>query len=83
MLGEGKLFDVFMEEVFNLPEVVLVVWAYEGDGLAVGSGSGRAAYAVDVVFYVAGDVEIDDEGDVVDVDASGYDVGGYEYVCLT
>ena len=83
MLGEGKLFDVFVEEVFNLPEVVLVVWTYEGDGLAVGSGSGCAAYAVDVVFDIVGDVEIDDEGDVVDVDASGYDVCGNEYVCLT
>ena len=81
-LGHRKFFDIFVEKVFYLLEIMLVAWTYEGYGLAIGSSSCCASYAVDIVFDVAWDIEIDDEGYVVYVDATCYDICCYEYVRL-
>ena len=79
-VGEGELVDGFFEEFLDLTEVIHVLVADEGDGAAVALGSGGAADTVDVVFYVVGHVVVDDQSDVVDVDAAGEDVGGDEHV---
>lgn len=60
----------------------MVGGADEGEGSALSSCSGGSSYAVDVVFGIVGYVVVDDELYVVDVDASGYDIGGYNEVCV-
>ncbi len=48
------------------------------DGVSGGAGAGGAAGAVDEGFGFVGEVEVDDAVNVVDVDASGGEVGGDE-----
>lgn len=81
--GHGFLGDFFFEEVLDGGEEWLVFLADEGDGAAVLAGACCASDAVDVVFFVVGHVVVDDELYVVDVDASCYDVCGYEDVDLS
>ena len=50
---------------------------------AVGAGARRTARAVQVVLVVVRRVVVHDEVDVVDVDAAGGDVGGYQDPRLT
>ena len=52
----------------------------EGDGLAALAGSTRSADPVGVVLDGLGHVVVEDEGDVLDVDASARHVGGHENV---
>ena len=60
-------------------EVVPVDKGDGGPGLPCAPG---AADTVDIRFFVFGALVVDDVGDVVDVDASGRDVGGDEDVDL-
>src|SRR5260221_612629 len=50
----------------------------EGNGLAVSSGTGRAANAVDVRLGFLGQVEINHQRDSLHVDAAGGDVGCHQ-----
>ena len=52
----------------------------EGDGLAALAGAPRAADPVGVGLDVLGHVVVEDEGDVLDVDASTRHVRGHEDV---
>ena len=55
----------------------------EGDGNAVAVGTGGTSDAVHVVLGVVRHVVVDDHLDVVDVDATRHDVGGYKHVELS
>ena len=81
--GNGFLGNFFLEEALDGGEEGLVLLADEGDGATVAAGTGGAPDAVDVVFLVVGYVVVDDELDVVDVDAAGYDVCGHEDIDLS
>ncbi|GMA18606.1 hypothetical protein GCM10025862_06270 [Arsenicicoccus piscis] len=58
--------------------LTLLVRQREGDDRALLTGAGRAARPVQVVLVVGRRVDLQDHGDVVDVDATGGDVGGHE-----
>ncbi len=51
----------------------------QGDDAAGLAGAGGTAAAVQVVLVVGGRVDVDDEVEVVDVDAAGRDVGGHQH----
>ena len=57
------------------PHLVGLVGEHEADAGAAATGAAGAPDPVHVGVAVAGDVEVDDVGDVVDVDAAGGDVG--------
>jgi hypothetical protein len=59
-------------------DVVSLLGEDEGHAVAVASCTAGASDAVDVVVVGLGRVEVDDVGDVVDVEAAGGDVGGDE-----
>ena len=77
--GQRRLGYVALEEALDGGEVAHVLVGDEGDGYAVALCACGAADAVYVVFGVVGYVVVDDAEDVVDVDAAGHDVGGYEH----
>ena len=52
----------------------------EGDGAATAPGAARAADAVDVVVAIVREIVIEDDFDVIDVEAAGGDVGGDEEI---
>ena len=55
----------------------------EGHDAALAPGARRTTAAVEVGLRVAGGVEVDDQADVVDVDAAGRDVGGDDDLHVT
>ena len=64
--------------MFYLLETVDVGVADEGDCLSVTVGTGRTTDAVDIVFGIVRHVVVDDDADVVDVNATGHDIGSNE-----
>lgn len=50
----------------------------ERDGASAAAGATGAAYAVDVIFDVVGEVVVENDFDIFDVDAAGGDVSGDE-----
>src|SRR6185437_14438342 len=60
-------------------DVAPLVGQYEGHDAAGLAGAGGATAAVQVILVIAGRVDIDDEVEVVDVNAAGRDVGGHQY----
>jgi hypothetical protein len=61
-------------------EASLTLGAYEGDGPAFVSCTGGATYAMYVVLSIVGYIEVDDKGDVVNINTTGYDVCSYKDV---
>ncbi|CCZ75682.1 putative uncharacterized protein [Alistipes finegoldii CAG:68] len=59
-------------------EFPLFLLADEGHGSAGRRGTRRTADAVDIIFGVVRHVVIDDQSDVLDVNAARHDVGGHE-----
>ena len=76
-LGEevGYLLRRLHEDVVQVARNVAVLLVEEADGLAGVAGAARAADAVHVLVDVGGQVEVDDELDVGDVEAAGGDGG--------
>src|SRR2546425_4314199 len=58
--------------------VALLLGRYEEERIAGGVGPGRPSHAVHVVLGAVRHVEVDDVGQLLDVDAAGGDVGGDE-----
>ena len=81
--GEWCLGDFTFEETLDSHKITDVLVGNEGDGNAVTLGASGTSNAVDIVFGVVRHVVVDDAEDVVDVDTSGYDVGGDEDVDLS
>lgn len=72
-LGEGDA-----EFLFELGDLLALAGIDEGDGGSLFSGAGGAAAAVGVVFDLLWELVVDDEGEPLDIDATGGDVGGDE-----
>ena len=61
-----------------LLETVNVCVADEGDGLSVAVGTGSTTNTVDIVFGIVWYVVVDDDTDIINVDAAGYDIGSHK-----
>ena len=70
--------DVALDEALELVEGAVFVLGDEGDGVALGLGPTSAADAVNVVFVLKWEVEVDDVGHAGDVDSAGGDIGADE-----
>ena len=81
--GQCHLLNIAIEELLYLLKAVDFVVAYEGDGNTVALGTCCTSDAVNIVFWVVGYIEVDDHSNIVDVNATCYDVGGYEHVDLS
>ena len=64
------------DDLLDLPHVLPLVGGGEGDGVAGLSGAACPPDAVDVVFGVVREVEVDHQFDACDVDAACGDIGG-------
>src|SRR6185295_12569452 len=65
-------------EALDRAQVGALLVVAEGQRDPAGAGAAGAADAVDVALGLVGDVQVDDVGDAVDVDAAGGDVGGHQ-----
>ena len=52
----------------------------EGDGHTIAIGTGGTSYAMHVILSIVGHVVVDDNADIVDVDASGHDIGSHQHI---
>ena len=66
------------EALLDPLDVEDLVPQHEGGDDALAAGAGRAARAVEVGLVVLGRVVVDDDVDVLDVEAPGGHVGGHE-----
>lgn len=76
------LLNFLAKEAFNLQEGGLVLLTDQRKGCTFAAGTGSTTDTVDVVLGIMGDVKVDDKLDVVDINASRDDIGGYEDVDL-
>src|SRR6185437_10808479 len=76
MVGDDR--DALLDKLLDVAQEGALLAIAERDGDAVGAGSRGAADAVDIAFRHVRQVEIDDMGDAVDVDAARRYVGGDE-----
>ena len=60
-----------------------IALVYKGDGASIAACSRCTSDAVHIILGVAGRVEVQDEGNVVDVDAARHDVGSYKDVGMS
>ena len=81
-VGEGDAGEAFADGAFDGAEFAFFFDGDEGEGVAGFGSAAGAADAVNVIFGDVGDVEVDDVGDGIDVDAAGGDVGGDEDAVL-
>lgn len=77
-LRQVGLADLALDELLDLVELALLLLRNEGDGAARRCGARRAADAVDVVLGIVRHVVVDDQADILDVDAARHDVGGHQ-----
>ena len=66
----GEALDLLKQEDFPTRD--------EGDGLTTPPGTTSAPDAVNIIFAVVGEIVVENNFDVIDVDAAGSDIGGYE-----
>ncbi len=80
VLGRGHFFalEFFADDAFYLAELAFFARVDYGHGYACLSGSARTAGAVCVDGCVVGQAVVDHMGEVVDIEAAGGHVGGYE-----
>ncbi len=76
--GHAGAFDADIDEALDALHEVDLATGDETDGFSLPPGTTRAANAVDVVLGVVGEFQIDDEVDVVHVEAARGHVGGHE-----
>ena len=69
-------FDTDVDEALDALHEVNLTTGHEAHGFAAATGTTGAADAVNVVFGIVGKLQIDDEVDVVHVEATGGDIGG-------
>jgi hypothetical protein len=63
-----------MVKMFEVPEEGNVLFGNQIDSHTLASEPTRTADSMNVIFALRGEVIVDDEGDVLDVDASGQKV---------
>jgi hypothetical protein len=74
----GHLLDLCAVELLNLAHHADIVSGDEVDGNTLTSETSTTTNAMDVVLTVGGQVVVDDEGDLLDIDTTGEQVGGDE-----
>ena len=67
--------DLTLHQTLDVAQIGLLRRIAERDRDAIRTGARGAADAVDIAFRLVGQLEVDDMGDVVDVDAARRDVG--------
>lgn len=77
--GDFGFGDFFAQETFDTGKLALFLFGDKGVGRSLRGGPGRTADAVYVVFAVVGDVVVNDQVYIVDVDATAEDIRGHQY----
>lgn len=75
----GHLLDLGAVELLNLAHHADIVSGDEVDGNTLTSETSTTTDAVDVVLAVSGQVVVDDQGDLLNVDTTGEKVGGDQH----
>ena len=81
--GHGTFFNFFAKKVLNFLELIDLGFADECNGHPIAVGAGSTSYAMDVVLSIMGNIIVQDDADVVDVDASADDVCSYQHIYLS
>ena len=79
---QGTFFYFGFKEMLNGSKTLLVFLAHQGYSLPVVVGTGRTADAMHIIFGIVRHIEIDDQLDIVDVDAARHDVRSHQHVDL-
>lgn len=82
-LGQRQFLYLLAQEVLYRLESIDVVFANKGDSLSIAIGTGCTTDAVYIVLGVARYIVVDDHADIIDVDTTCHNIGGYEYIGLT
>ena len=77
MAGDDR--DLAAVQLFDPGQIFLFLRGAEADGSAVGTGTGRAANAVDVGLGHLGQVVVEHMGQLADVNAAGGDIGRHQH----
>ena len=80
--GAGLDVDLLLDELLDLAHQARIVVGHQGHGNAGGACAARAADAVHIVFGVEGHVVVEDGRHVLDVQATGRDVGTHQQIHL-
>ncbi len=72
--NRNGLADQFLD-IFQVGDLFGIT---EGDGFSFGACPGRAADSVDIGLGNIGKVEVDDHGELLDIDSPGGDIGRYQ-----
>jgi hypothetical protein len=75
-LGEGRLDARLLREGAHLTELIGGCHGHDGSGCACASST---TGTVGVGLVLGGRINVHDEFDIVDVNAAGRDIGGYEH----
>ncbi len=81
MAGDNR--DLAAVQLFDPCQIFLFLRGAEADGSAVGTGTGRAANAVDVGLRHLGQVVVEHMRQLADVNAAGGDIGRHQHPGLT
>jgi hypothetical protein len=81
--GVARTMDRQAQRRLKLAGLACVGLGHEGYDNTSGAGAPGTARAVQVVLLIAGEIEVDDAADVVDMDAAGGNIGSHERLCLT
>ena len=68
--------DFLLNELFDIDEKLVFLGRAVGNGVTGGSGASGPSDPVHVGFRFVREIHVDDEGDVLDIDSTGRDVGG-------
>ena len=74
----GHLGDLGIVELLDVAQVANISLGEEVDGNTLTTETAGTTDTVDVVLTVCGQVEVDDQGDLLDIDTTGQKVGGDE-----
>ena len=78
--ADVNLFDGPFDQFFNVDQIADLVGADQGNGIALLAGATGTANPMDVIFRGVRQFVIDDVGQVVDIQATGGNVGGNQGV---
>lgn len=79
---QGGLLYRFPEELFNLLEIIDIVFVDQGNGYTVAVGPCCTTNAMHIVFGIVGHIVVNNHGYIIDIDTSRYDVGGNNHIEL-
>src|SRR5690554_1114194 len=78
--GYRDAINLFLEELLDKREAVLLVRGYKSDGHSSIAGTSSTSDAVHVILHVVRHIKVDHQGNIVDVDSPRDNIGRHENI---